>query len=631
MRFLPSTVSDALRTVPGVYLSKTGPWASRIFMRGLGGDRVVVLMDGLRLNTVRGHGAQSSSNPVEWLQGVELMPGASSTLYGSDALAGVVNLVSHRSLFSESPSSAITLSADTGEPGGLRSQNLRTAFMTRGFGIELRGNLRNVESLHTPRGEVANSGDRGQNCSGRAALALGSTVMDYEHLHMNALDIGLPAFSSDQGSIGSYPVQGRETDRFELTRPGSGWTPELRLLAGQQSIRAYFNETTVTPRFVRGNYVGSTTNDATDRVRTVARVLQPSLRFRGPVDVRVIGELRREQARGPRLTHVTVRDRNGAIASETDQVGESVPSARRDAYAVGALVSDTLLTVRIEGGVRWDALRSRSDSSAISVTSRLDVRDERVSSEGGFSRRIGWLTPYGRAASGFRAPNLEERYYNNDIHGGMRLFGNPDLVAERSTTYELGLRLAEGVSETLTGLRVSAYRSDVDDLISYHYIDMLYGQPLFQYRNVRRARIEGLEAELKLRHGGHGMTLSGSFPRGEDRETGERLTDLGTARAALDLAASVPWMLPNGRMATRLLWSDAVRSSDATLARPAFTVVSAEISAVYAGVRGVLVIENLTNHSYREPVSFIESPGRQFTFALRRDFNFRLSGKETRL
>jgi outer membrane receptor protein involved in Fe transport len=410
--------------------------------------------------------------------------------------------------------------------------------------------------------------------------------------------------------------------------PGAGWTPEVRLLAGLQSIRADFNETTVTPRYVRGNYVGSTTNDATDRVRTTARVLQPALRFRGPVEVRLIGELRHEEASGPRLTHVTVRDREGRVTSETDQVGESVPVARRDAVAAGALVSDTLFTVRLEGGVRWDALRSRADSSAISVTSRLDARDERLSSEGGFSRRIGWLVPYGRVASGFRAPNLEERYYNNDIHGGMRLFGNPDLVAERSMTYEVGTRLADGVSESLSGLRVSAYRCDVEDLISYRYIDMLYGVPHFQYRNVRQARIEGLEAEIKLRRGAHGVALSGSFPRGEDRETGERLTDLGTARASLDVSAAVPWLLPNGRIATRVLWNGPVRSIDTTLARVAFTVLSAEVSAVYAGVRGVLVIENFANQRYREPVSFIESPGRTFTFALRRDFNLRLSSRE---
>src|SRR5215470_15573398 len=98
VRFLPLVTTDALVTVPGVDLVKTGPWASRLSLRGLSGDRVLVLVDGVRLNSVRGHGGQPSIVALDRLDEVELTPGATSAQYGSDALGGVINLVTHRPL-----------------------------------------------------------------------------------------------------------------------------------------------------------------------------------------------------------------------------------------------------------------------------------------------------------------------------------------------------------------------------------------------------------------------------------------------------------------------------------------------------------------------------------------------------
>src|SRR5205823_7555786 len=100
-RFQPSTTADALLAAPGVDVSRTGPWASRVSLRGLAGERVLVLVDGVRLQTGRGHGAQTSLVSVDRLESVELMPGAGGAQFGSDALGGVVELSTHRPLLGE--------------------------------------------------------------------------------------------------------------------------------------------------------------------------------------------------------------------------------------------------------------------------------------------------------------------------------------------------------------------------------------------------------------------------------------------------------------------------------------------------------------------------------------------------
>ena len=90
VRFQPSNAGDALEGTPGLEVARTGPWSSNVTLRGLGGNRVLVLVDGVRLQSGRGHGAQTSLVSVDRLEAVEVLPGAGGVQYGSDALGGVV-------------------------------------------------------------------------------------------------------------------------------------------------------------------------------------------------------------------------------------------------------------------------------------------------------------------------------------------------------------------------------------------------------------------------------------------------------------------------------------------------------------------------------------------------------------
>jgi outer membrane cobalamin receptor len=275
---------------------------------------------------------------------------------------------------------------------------------------------------------------------------------------------------------------------------------------------------------------------------------------------------------------------------------------------------------KLESSLRYDDLRSQAEARPGSPTTKLGVTDRRTSAEIGLSRLIGRVEPYGHLASGFRAPNLDERYYNSNIHGGLRLFGNPDLVSERSLSYELGLRAGGDLPSWLRGARISAYRSEVDDLISYRYVGALYLVPRFQYFNVHRARLEGIEATAQLRLGSIQVEASGGYPKGTDVATGRRLEDVGAPRAALEIVCPMTRLLPYGSVSTRVRWSDAVTGVSETLRRPAFSTTSVEMSFVTLGVYTVFAVRNLWNHYYYEPQSFIPESGRTFAISLRREF-----------
>jgi len=616
-RFVPTTANDALSFVPGVDLVKTGPWASRVSLRGLSGDRVLLLVDGVRMNGVRGHGGQASLLPVDRIESIEVQPGASGAQFGSDAMGGVVQFSTHRSLFDSRPGAQLTLQSRGSGPGDAwgASSQLRVFGPRAGFEVTMGGG--GLDALVTPDGRVPNSGHRDRNYAGRVAARLGGTVLDYEHTWSAAYDIGLPGFGDTLGSRGAYPVQDRALHRLELTGAGDRGGPSARLLAAYLTGRSEFDETTVMPRVINNRLRGYNIVDAMDRVRNRAVSIKPSLQWPGPAGAQLGMEFRREFTSGPRTTRTTTTSTSGAVTNVSTTMGESMPEAVRQSWSGSGLVAPTWRKMRFEMGARYDTFRSVADSTAISSTPELSTRDSRWSLDGGIARAFGPVEPYLHLSTGFRVPNLEERYYHDEIHGGMVVFGNPKLEAERSRSFELGTRVLG--AGPLMSARLSAYRSEVEDLIGIKYFDMQFGRPRFSYVNVKRARIEGVETQLQLKARRVILGLHGTLPRARDVSTGKQLTDPGTARFTADLSVPAAWLAPNGQLAVRVRWNDAITGVDSTLARRAFSTTSLELSSIWSGVRATVALRNLWNHGYREPLSFIDEPGRSLAFSVRRD------------
>ena len=90
---LSTNIIDAISRVPGINAVTTGPNVSKPFIRGLGFNRILTLYDGVRQEGQQWgdeHGIEVDQNTVEK---VEVVKGPASLIYGSDAVAGVVNLL----------------------------------------------------------------------------------------------------------------------------------------------------------------------------------------------------------------------------------------------------------------------------------------------------------------------------------------------------------------------------------------------------------------------------------------------------------------------------------------------------------------------------------------------------------
>ena len=90
---LSSNIIDAIAKVPGISAVTTGPNVSKPFIRGLGFNRILTLYDGVRQEGQQWgdeHGIEVDENTVEK---VEVIKGPASLIYGTDAVAGVVNMI----------------------------------------------------------------------------------------------------------------------------------------------------------------------------------------------------------------------------------------------------------------------------------------------------------------------------------------------------------------------------------------------------------------------------------------------------------------------------------------------------------------------------------------------------------
>ncbi|MCT7538430.1 TonB-dependent receptor [Aliarcobacter cryaerophilus] len=89
------TVAEALQTIAGVQVSQSGGigQTSSVYLRGMNSDKTLVLIDGIRYNDPSGNGANFEHLMINDIERIEVIKGAQSSIWGADASAGVINII----------------------------------------------------------------------------------------------------------------------------------------------------------------------------------------------------------------------------------------------------------------------------------------------------------------------------------------------------------------------------------------------------------------------------------------------------------------------------------------------------------------------------------------------------------
>ncbi len=254
--------------------------------------------------------------------------------------------------------------------------------------------------------------------------------------------------------------------------------------------------------------------------------------------------------RGTLLTassNVTVQDLIKGEAQFDTALGS------KNQLTVGAeIIFENLESQRITGGekdVTTDSLFFQNEfrpieNLAFVLGGRLDYHSEfgthfspKLSGMYRVTPDVTIRTSFGQ---GFRAPDFKDLYLDfSNPTSGYQVLGNPDLQPESSGNWNLGVEYQ--FKSSLLG-RVHLYRNNLQNLIEAERIGKsVLGGSKFQYFNVSEAFTEGIEVELSTRSiGGFSATIGYAYLNGEDKETGLTLLNRSKHSGNLKLAYANP-------------------------------------------------------------------------------------------
>ncbi|MBR8224101.1 TonB-dependent hemoglobin/transferrin/lactoferrin family receptor [Burkholderia ambifaria] len=553
-----TNIKDALRYEPGVTVRRTayrpGSAAlgggrdgdSSINIRGLEGNRVLLMEDGIRLPNAFSFGPLEAGRgdyaDLDTLKRIEILRGPASALYGSDGLTGAVNFITKdpRDLlsiygkptyFSFRPSydsADRSVGATVSAAGGNdRVQGMIIADGRRGHEVDTRGSNNSASTLRT----TSNPQDV------YSESLLGKLV--------------LTPTARDTIKFTAETVQRRvSTDVLSaINRPATlGLSTHDRLERNRFSVDYDFRDDAL--RWFQTAHVQFYYQDAKqDQYAFETRGRQPSRSRDNEYQERTFGGSAFAESgfsTGP-FAHKLLYGVDGSLSRVTNLrdgtvpgVGEAFPNKAfpdTDYTLFGAFVQDRIGYGRllVTPGLRFDTYRlSASQNDPLFTGTAVSTSANEVSPRVAVLYEITpALIPYAQYAHGFRAPTPDQvnSSFSNPVYGYTSI-GNPNLKPETSDTFEAGLRGKAGTGYGIVRYSAAAFTGRYRDFISRTTISGS-GRPVdpfvFQYVNFADARIHGFEGRAEwVMPNGLTLKTAMAFTKGSTQNNGAASQPLDT-------------------------------------------------------------------------------------------------------
>ena len=513
----PGNLNDILRDIPGVEAAGL-PRASvqQPQIRGLGDDRVIIQLDGVRQNFNAGHRGRFFFEP-ELLRQVDVLRGPASMLYGSGAIGGVIAL---RTLEAE----------DIIRPGRATGFFLSQGYDTNG------GRWRSAAGAAFQVGDfdgiVAYARNAGNNLTDGAGQTIPFTDpttntvtarLGWNPLPGMRISAGMIYRDEQQiipvaaNTITNTNIANRALSGTQFALNFSWAPPETPLVDLRATL--YRNAIAIEERRIIPNDGRLDTTD----LETWGLSVQNTARFS------FAGWDRHALTAGFDGYVDDQRGRSNGLARG------GYPDARQE--VLGFFVQEELNIgpATITGGLRYDQFESSSPGRPGQSNNRLSPRISAA------YRVTDWLQPYIAYAEAYRAPNLTQ-LYNFGVHFPIAvrprpLFNvfvpNPNLRPEVSRNLETGVNLRfRDVVEDGDSLRfrASIFRNDLSD-----FIETVVTATTTEQRNVTRARIEGFEFEGQYESRLWFARAGASILRGDNRTTQQPLSLMPAHKLSLTL------------------------------------------------------------------------------------------------
>jgi TonB-dependent heme/hemoglobin receptor len=490
----PQTVMDLLRSRPGTYVQQTTPGQGVVIVRGLKGSEVLQLVDGFRLNNAIFRNAPNQYVALvdsQMLGQVEVVRGPMSALHGSDAMGGVVQMLSEEPAFA----------SDGWTVGG----RVRTI-----YGSADDSTLSRLEASAADAGVAISGGGTYQSVGDRRIG--GGDTLPYTSYSQRAADFKLRAAVAPGHEI-TAQVQYSEqpkTPRYDELTPGFGQTQPASAVFWFEPQRRDFAQ-------LRWRGTNATALWDNAEVHAGWQILQDDRRTRDFGSLNLDREENRDTTVGLTFQAGKRLVDGHFLTWGIDYYGDTVDSSRMRTNIVTGVetprpprfpdgstmtqlgvfaVDDWKASDRLDVifGLRWSDVATELPPSGASAGVEVDDRDLSGNLSVAYALRSD-LRLVANLGRGFRAPNVFDLGTFGDRPGNRFNIPNPDLQSETVTTFDAGVKFDGARLQGEVVGYVSRYSDKVTSVLTGEVTPS--GRLVVQNRNASRLDLVGIEAGLR--------------------------------------------------------------------------------------------------------------------------------------
>jgi len=653
---MPNTAADLLRELPGVDVIGTGTNQARPSIRGQRGQRILLLQDGMRLNNARRQqdfGEIPGIVDVATIQRVEVVRGPASVLYGTDAIGGVMNIITKVPSFAkDAPTTAGSIGYRYGSAGELTRGDASFSVRAGNFVLLATGAKRDAADYKAPAGHYGNVKFNDDVALRNAGVndKNASFYLGWRYKTGTGVFVRAETYDARNAGFGFIEpsIVGGDPTKIQITYPAQHFTKwSTGFSSGLISTPVADKVDFTTYRQVNGRDLAQSIFAPFGAPFPLTTGVD--IQTRNHTDLTTAG-LRAE------ATKIFARDiivygvdyfHDNAVGRDSSQTtvfgfGPPKPKSKNTPSLPSATLASTGLFVQndlrvydrlslIVGG-RWQRVMSEAlPTTGLTTIPPGDVQSTTVFATNALFKVTSQLNLVASVGRGFRAPNLVERYFNGPTpEGSAYQTATPGLKPEKSLNYDLGAKYR---NEHIA-FEAFVFRNDIRDAVKIAATGTkISNLPEYRNVNVGKLRASGWEASGTTLLG-RGFSLTANYSTVKSKNLIDSSIPIGDTFSS-KLVGTLGWRAPSGRS-----WVEyAVRrngeqqdilagTSPVGNALPAFTVHSLRGGVhlfTLGGVRQELNVQvnNLTNKLYAETANagfFRPEPMRNVVVAIRSSF-----------
>lgn len=623
-------IADIITREPSVSLVGQG-YHRAPSIRGLARKRVVVMVDGDRISSERNPGPPGTFvNPLD-IKNIEILRGPYSTLYGSDAIGGVVNIITkdYTEPLTNKYVGGSFNSNYRSVSNGYNANLLANSKITDKLFIHLTGGKRKADSYKDAHGkEVMGTNFDENSFTAKLTYKPGQHHKIQFNTFLSMADsIGKPAYSDSVNAL--HPKD--DHYKFGINHQWKNIAPWLTDI----TTKASYHKHNITARIYNyrpiqyGRVLNLEKNlSNTDIVfgQDFNFVIGPKFKILAGLDFYQRGNI-----------HIDEQLRSYLFEPDNPpfDIGELVYDGPHDttidnsyqrSFGVFAQANYSLTEkIFLNGGLRWNKFNTHANLVKTTQTGppydySKNIHETKTKNNGAFSGNLGVsflplenVNITANIGQAFRVPSTKELFINTMTHRGMN-FCNPDLVPERSFNIDLGIRV-KSKNNSRNNASLFLFRNYINDMVILDW-DSLHASGWFENKD---ALLYGIEFSLDYRLFKK-LFVNGnlSYVVGHEKENDEPLMDVPPFQAHLNVRY---FLLP------MKLWFEASGKYSAKQEEVATGDVPTDAFVVFDFLGGwkinrcfkvIFSINNILNEDYREHYQFDweRQPGRSFNASL---------------